>query len=123
MIYLIIGFTLGSLMLANKGLAFDPFIWRLLPAHIETLLVGCTVQLIMGVAFWILPRFSHGPRRGNVSLAWIAYWTINLGTLLVSLSPFTSTSIPLVLVGRISQFLSALIFILHAWPRIKPARA
>ena len=33
-----IGFTVGMLMLFNKGVPFDPSIWRLLPIHIEMVL-------------------------------------------------------------------------------------
>ncbi len=79
--YLAAGFTFGALMLFNKGVLLGPWVWRLLPLHIECVLVGWTVQLAMGVAFWILPRFGLGPRRGNESLAWVAYGLINAGVL------------------------------------------
>ena len=62
---LLLGFTLGALILANKGMFLHPAIWGWLPAHIELLLVGWIVQLVMGVAFWIAPRFWKAPRRGN----------------------------------------------------------
>ena len=48
LIYLALGFTFGALLLANKGFPIIPEIWRLLPAHIELLLVGWTLQLAMG---------------------------------------------------------------------------
>lgn len=56
--YLLVGFTFACLLLSNKGLAYAPWLWRLLPAHIEILLVGWTAQLAMGVIFWIAPRFQ-----------------------------------------------------------------
>ena len=61
LIYLAIGFLLGALMLFEKGARIDPALLRLLPMHVEFVLVGWTVQLAMGVAFWILPRFSREP--------------------------------------------------------------
>lgn len=59
--YLALGFTLGALLLWNKGVAFAPFVWRLLPLHIEASLVGWVVQLVMGVAYWMFPRFGMTP--------------------------------------------------------------
>ena len=56
LLYLGIGFTFGALMLFNKGVPFDPMLWRLLRPHIEFVLLGWTMQLAMGVAFWIMPR-------------------------------------------------------------------
>ena len=35
LIYLAVGFTFGGLMLANKGLLISPFLFALLPAHID----------------------------------------------------------------------------------------
>jgi hypothetical protein len=59
LLYLGVGFLLGALMLLQKGVPIDPSMLRLLPMHVEFVLLGWTLQLAMGVAFWILPRFSH----------------------------------------------------------------
>lgn len=40
LLYLALGFTLGGLMLYNKGVPLHPALWSLLPAHIEFLLMG-----------------------------------------------------------------------------------
>ena len=70
--YLLAGFTVGALLLANKGRPLHPALWSLLPAHIEWLLLGWVAQLTLGVAFWILPRFWKEPRRGNTTGAYVA---------------------------------------------------
>ena len=67
LVYLILGFSLGALLLANKGLPLHPALWAWLPAHIEFLLMGWIVQFALGIAFWIVPRFWRPPRRGNVT--------------------------------------------------------
>jgi hypothetical protein len=67
LVYLALGFTFGGLLLLNKGLPISPLAWRLLPAHIEFVLFGWTVQLVMGMGFWILPRFAAPPVRGDES--------------------------------------------------------
>lgn len=121
LVYLALGFTLGALMLANKGLPLLPALWRLLPAHIEFLLLGWTVQLMLGVGFWILPRF-HG-RRGNETPAWAAFWLLNLGVLLAALGPTLAASGWVALLGRLAEMAAVVAFAIHAWSRIKPAGA
>jgi len=92
LVYLALGITFGALMLANKGVPFYPQLWRLFPMHVEFLLVGWTVQLAMGVAYWILPRFTRGAKRGNVPLAWSAWVMLNAGILMVFLGAWLAAS-------------------------------
>src|SRR5690554_2303289 len=120
MVYLGLGCTFGALMLWNKGLTMSSALWSLLPAHIDFLLFGWTVQLILGVSFWILPRFKHPPKRGNEKLAWGAVILLNAGVLLVAISPFLAQLPWILTAGRAAQLISALLYMLHAWPRIKP---
>ena len=118
LLYLAAGFSFGALMLANKGLAFAPFLWRLRPAHIELLLVGWTVQLAMGVAFWILPRFQSS--RGDERPVWVALVSINLGVWLVSLGVVVDLDGWALVAGRLAELAAVAAFVWHAWPRIKP---
>lgn len=77
--YLLLGFTLGGLLLANKGLDFYPPTWGSLPVHIEFLFLGWMVQVVLGVAYWILPRLAGRAPRGDERLAAVAFVLINLG--------------------------------------------
>ncbi len=88
--YLSVGFTFGGLMLANKGVLISPFLFMLLPAHMEFLLIGWMVQLAMGMVFWIAPRFSGAKPRGQVYLIILAFWLLNLGIGLVALQPYVN---------------------------------
>ncbi len=121
LVYLALGFTYGSWMLINKGVAVTPSFWGALPAHIEFLLIGWVIQLILGVVFWILPRFSHEPIRGNERLAWLSYFMINAGIWMALLSPLFYELRWLPVLGRLMETGAALVFALHAWPRIKAA--
>ena len=117
--YLALGFTLGSLLLLNKGLPVNPLTWRLLPAHIEFVLFGWTVQLVMGMAFWILPRFAAPPLRGDERGAWAALILLNMGIWLLALAALVPAGAWLTLIGRLAEALGVLAFAIHAWPRIK----
>jgi hypothetical protein len=118
-IYLFLGFTFGGLILANKGFPFAPLIWNLLPAHMEFLLLGWMVQLAMGVAYWILPRFRSDPPRGNVNVVWSALALLNLGIMMVAIQPFVGATWP-ASAGRVLEISSVLLFVLVSWQRVKP---
>jgi hypothetical protein len=119
LVYLLLGFTIGGLLLANKGLLFAPWLWSLLPAHIEFLLLGWMAQLAMGVAFWILPRFGSGRPRGREALIYAALGTLNLGIWMVALQPYLAP-VWLTVGGRVLEALAALLFLFGSWRRIKP---
>lgn len=118
LIYLVIGFTLGGLLLWNKGIPFYPQIWRYLPIHIEFQLFGWMIQLIMGVAYWILPRFQTQRRREQ--WAWLAFFLLNGGCWLVVFASWNATQPLLIFIGRLAEIGAVAAFVIHAWPRIKP---
>jgi hypothetical protein len=116
--YLGIGFTLGALMLGARGVSASPELLRLRPLHLELLLIGWTVELAFGVAFWILPRRS-GLGRGNERLAWGSLLLLNLGVLTVGLGAVLGASPGVLIGGRAAELLAGLVFAGHAWPRAR----
>lgn len=117
--YLILTLTFGGLLLANKGITIAPAIWSLLPLHIEFAFVGWMIQLAMGVAFWILPRFSRGTPRGEERLSWLAFIMVNTGILMLVLQTLLGSDW-LASAGRISELLGLTAFAIGNWKRIKP---
>lgn len=129
-----VGFTLGGLTLANKGLPFHGGVWTLRTSHIFVLLVGWLVQFSAGVAVWIMPRLVHpgvvtgSGDRGDLRLVWLCYTTLNAGVLLMALHA------PLVWLGGgdvpALRWLPALAgmlwliaiaaFVANVWPRVRP---
>lgn len=112
------GFTIGALMLYNKGLPFDVQVWRLLMPHIELMLLGWVMQLAMGVAFWILPRMTKGDKYGREWLAWLAYILLNIGILEVVIGHWVGSDV-LSLTGRMAELAAAICFAIQIFPRIK----
>ncbi len=119
LVYLAIGFTLGALMLANKGLPLAPWIWKLLPIHVAFLVFGFIAQLAMGVEFWIMPRFASGSR-GSASIGWLAMACLNLGIWLVAVQAWFSLAGSVLLVGRVLLGLAGVLFVVNIWRRVKP---
>lgn len=117
LLYLGIGFTLGALILFDKGVPYEPDVWRFLPLHIEMLMLGWMVQLAMGVAYWILPRF--GTQRRKIPFASLAFMMLNLGILAVGIGTWQPSWVGLAFVGRIAELSAAVTFVIHAWPRVK----
>jgi hypothetical protein len=114
------GFTLGTLMLINKGFPVMPWAWKLLPLHIESVLFGWTMQFAMGMAFWILPRFARGEPRGKESLYLFAVVLLNIGIWMVGLADLFIFASPLRVLGRLMELLAIAAFGLQAWRRVKP---
>jgi len=126
LIWLAIGYALGGLLLAQKGAPIANWLWSLRYTHVHILLVGWTVQLATGVAFWILPRLDASGSRGDERLVWCYYGCLNGGVLLAALHDPLATlagwggwpaQAMLVLAGAL-YLLAALLFAAHAWPRI-----
>ncbi len=86
LIHMGVGFLFGSLILYHKGIPIYAWTWKLLNPHIELMIFGWTMQFVMGIAFWILPRFSGANRYGQVTLAWWSFALLNIGIVCTSVS-------------------------------------
>jgi len=119
LVYLGAGFTVGTLLLANKGIGFAPALWRWLPVHLELLLVGWFVQLVMGVAYWIFPRFGMSPAaRGREGLAWLALGLLNAGVWVVCAGALAGPP-ALATLGRVAELAAAGAMALNIWSRTR----
>jgi hypothetical protein len=120
LVYMGIGFFFGSLILHHKGIQIYPWTWKLLNPHIEIMIFGWTIQLVMGVAFAILPRFSDRDNRyGAEYLGWWSFYLMNSGVALTALAEW-HVMIHLVFVGRLLVLLAILTFTIMIFPRVKP---
>lgn len=119
LVHLALGFTLGAVLLANKGVGFAPGIWRWLPVHYELLLIGWFVQLVMGVAYWIFPRFGMTrASRGREQLAWAAVACVNAGVLFVCWAALAPSS-GFAVAGRLLETGAAGLMAINIWSRTR----
>ena len=120
LVYLSIGFTFGAFLLANEGLSNNYYLDQILPVHMEFLLVGWVMQLALGVAYWILPRYVEGLPRGNETMAWLSLIFLNTGILMMTMNTVFNVTW-FMLIGRVFEAVSALTFLLVAWRRVRPS--
>ncbi len=97
-------------------------------AGLHAFLVGWVLQLIIGIAYWMFPKYTRARPRGYDGLMALAYGTLNLGLLLrIALEPWT----PLVIqpwvrtafvVSGVLQWVGLLAFVVNMSLRMKRAR-
>jgi hypothetical protein len=114
-LYLAAGALLGGVVLWNKAAPIANS-WPWLVAHISLVTWGWLLQLTMGVAYWILPRF--GTLRPRSWLAGAAFVCLNVALWLSAASPWLRGPWWSAMAGLL-QFIGVLAFVLHAWPRVR----
>lgn len=126
LLHLAVGFLVGGLLLWEKGVGGIPWVWRLRAFHIHLLTLGWIPQLAMGVAFWMLPRFTTQQNgktvqvRGRERWAWAALVFINLATVCAVAGVFELRIAPVL--AMVLMIAAALCFAIHAFPRVKAFR-
>lgn len=124
-VYLLLGLSLGTAVLASKVSAIPWDVFGLLPLHVEWLFFGWTIQFALGVAYWIIPRMEDNSRGRSVA-AWLSYLTLNSALISLSLSRFSKEfdwdlfSIWLRPIAGALLFTSLILFVIHIWPRVRP---
>lgn len=126
LVYLLLGFTAGAVLLAVKGVG-GRAPWQILhPLHIEWLLVGWTAQLTMGVAYWIFPRISlRRDVSGSAAPVWVAFAALNIGIWLAGVGAIEPRPLGggVALLGRLLEVAAAVVFVRAMWQRVRPGLA
>jgi hypothetical protein len=93
--------------------------------YYHLLLVGWITQMIVGVAFWMFPKFTLAKPRGSESLAWITYGLLNLGLVLRVISEPLNKVQPgavwssLLILSALMLWLAGCTFVANIWRRVK----
>ena len=97
----------------------------LTPVYFHLLMVGWVTQFILGVALWLLPKYSQQQPRRSDTVSWMVYGLLNAGLLaraaaepLNSLHPGTGWGWLLV-ISALLQWLAGLFFVVNTWQRVK----
>jgi hypothetical protein len=116
MCYLLTGSAAGAALMLSRANAIHAPAW-LLPMHIEFMLTGWSVQLAMGIAYWILPRHKVEPARGSPALAWGSFAILNLGVLQAALAG-SIRPWPGAILGHAAEAAGVLLFATGIWQRL-----
>ena len=117
LLYLLVGFSIGAIMLISKAYPAYSQVWMLLSVHIEMLIFGFIIQFTMGTAYWILPRYLKTGDRGNRFSAWGMVILFNFGVLMniftyLHIFPSWGT-----IAGRTLVIISVILFVALHWNR------
>jgi heme/copper-type cytochrome/quinol oxidase subunit 1 len=123
LLQLLSGAMLGAVYLVFKAEGWFPTIVTHLGTHQEQMLVGWMVQLVIGVAYWILPRPAEQAVYTSTGVMWLVFWLLNAGVLVASLGTDPLLPAWLLLVGRLAETLAVVLFARHAWHRQRAYRA
>lgn len=118
LVYFLSVITIGGFLLSSKGFLGDISIWTLLEVHIELALFGWLIQFVLGTAYWILPRYLEGAKRGNEKLAWLMIVLLNSGLWIYILTHLQVLPTPGIVTGRILELAAIALFIYLHWHRI-----
>lgn len=98
---------------------------NLTPVYFHLLMVGWVSQFILGVAIWMLPKYSVDRPRGIESLSWATYILLNLGLIARAIAEPQSSNTPgsiwgwLLVASALLQWTAGLFFVANAWRRVR----
>lgn len=125
LIYLLIGSLLGTILLVQPVLGWSAR-WQVVrPVYLHFIFIGWVTQLIMGVGYWMFPKYSKEKPRGNEKLGWFVYFSLNIGLILRAIGEPVMTLDPrsgwgwVLVIASLCLLLSGWGFILNTWGRIK----
>ncbi|MDQ7025296.1 MAG: hypothetical protein Q9P44_07025 [Anaerolineae bacterium] len=125
MIYFVIGLLLATVVMAQPVFDLPTSIALLRPTYLHLLTVGWITQVIVGVAYWMFPKYTKENPRGNERLGWAIFLLLNTGIILrtigeplVALYPTLGAGWLLALSG-VTQLLGGWGFIINTWSRVK----
>ena len=125
LIYFVLALLTGVLLLARSVIDLPTEIAALSPVYFHMLMVGWVTQLIFGMLFWMLPKFSKEKPRGNERLVWAAYILINSGLVLRIIGEPVDAVKPewglgwLLMLSAVLQLIGGWSFLVNAWSRVK----
>lgn len=125
LIYFVVGLLLGTVMLLQPLLNWSSKLQALRPVYLHFLFIGWVTQIIMGVAYWMFPKFSRAKPRANEHIGWAVFVLLNTGLILRAIAEPAPVIIPdanlawILAPAAICLLLSGWLFIINTWGRIK----
>lgn len=125
MCYLVVGLTMGAVLLAQPVMGWSRSLHVLQPVYLHLLFIGWVTQVIMGVGYWMFPKQSKANPRGSVRLGWAVLIMLNVGLVLRSIGEPAVVLAPEANLGWMLAAASLFLlfagwgFAINTWSRIK----
>lgn len=125
MVYLFAGLMLAVLLALAQVVELPRVLQAAGPVYFHLFLVGWVTQLIMGIVFWMFPKYSKELPRGHEKLAVATYVLLNVGLVLRVLGePGAAVSTSalwswVLVVSATVQWLAGMFFVANTWSRVK----
>lgn len=119
------GLTLGAVLLMQPALGWSTSLQVLRPVYLHLLFIGWVTQIIMGVGYWMFPKYSKEQPRGNERLGWAVFVMLNAGLVLRSVGEPALLLAPQLGLGWTLPVAATLLllagwgFIANTWGRIR----
>ncbi|GIV78832.1 MAG: hypothetical protein KatS3mg050_3226 [Litorilinea sp.] len=125
LVYFVIALLTGLALAANGRVPLPQFVGLLNPVYFHLFMVGWVTQLIIGVAYWMFPKYSREKPRGHDWLSWSTYGLLNTGLILRIFAEPATVLVPgsfwgtLLALSATLQWLGGMAFVANTWPRVK----
>jgi hypothetical protein len=125
LLYLVAALLVGGVLALAQVVDLPAALRSLSPIYFHLLMVGWITQLIVGMLYWMLPKYSKEKPRGHDPLWWATYILLNIGLLLrVAAEPANALTSGAawqwgLALSALLQWLAGLTLIAAAWPRVK----
>ena len=118
MLYFGLGLLTGFLVSAQPLFNLPRVLLSMTPTYLHMLVVGWITQLIIGIAYWMFPKFSKEAPRGDERVGWAIFVLLNVGLVLRIIGePFAiGWMLP---ISAVLQLFAIWMFIIVVWPRVK----
>lgn len=123
--YLLLALLASWLLSMQMAGFIPPLLQGLFPVTVHLFVLGWVTQLIFGVVHWMFPLYSRQKTRGNPSLTWITYVSLNLGLALRTAGEPLHAARPtalsgwLLAVSALLLWLAGAAFVANTWRRVK----
>jgi len=127
LVYFILALIAGLLLAAPNLLGNLLSSAELFPVYIHLLVEGWITMLIIGVVFWMFPKYSRESPRGSENLGWASYIFLNAGLLLRILTEPVNITVHapgswwgiLLAFAALLQWIGGMAFVANTWGRVK----
>jgi cbb3-type cytochrome oxidase subunit 1 len=125
LLYFVLALATGVLLQVRTVIDLPSWTSTLDPVYIHLLAVGWITQLIIGVAYWMFPKFTNEQPRGSEKLGWATFILLNTGLILrvISEPRVTIHAEPdlgwMLAVSAVLQTAAGWLFVINTWSRVK----